>query len=268
MSATTSQIIFFKKNKADFSDSTVVASASQGSAYAQATLDRRNDTGWMTTGSVDADNTTFTVDMINLHFVTDLILVKHNFKSFTAKWWDGAAYQDFTPAIAPTTNTDSVSRFSFAIIQTTKIQITILGTQVANADKSLRQFIATEVIGQLAGWPIIANATQDKAKRITKMLSGKTLVSENVGGFSVDLSVSVWRSDADLTIVETLYGSSNGFLVWLCGGVQTQFSSVRQGYSLVDFFLMKCQDNLISDWSEGLYQSGMGMALALTEVTQ
>lgn len=261
------QILLFKKSKTDYTDSDVVATASQGSIYAPLALNRSNTSGWITTGSVDADNTTFTVDMVNSHIVDQILLVGHNFKAFTVKYWDGAAYQAFSPAINETTNTATTNRFSVTSVETTKLQVRITGTQVVNSDKRLAQFIATELIGRLNAWPIIENAVFDRYKRVTKMLSGKSLIAENIGGFSCDLSVTIWSNNADLTIVESLYNSNNGFLVWLCGGDTSQFSSVRQGYRLEDVFLMKCTNDFQPNWVEGLYKSGLGLQISLSEVT-
>ena len=262
------QIAIFKKNKIDFDAPNVITIASEGNAYSSYVRLRNNNIGWITTGSVDANNTTFEVDIADSKILTDIILVLHNFKSYTLKYWNGSSYVDFSPAISVSGNTATTTRHSFASVTPSKVLLTITGTQVADSDKRLAQFICTEIIGQLNGWPVIENPIQDLNKRTNQMLSGKTYIAENIGAFSCDLSVSIWRDSADLTVVETMYGSSDGFLVWLCGGDQTQFSSVRQGYRLQDIFLMKCSNNLQPEWANGLYQSGFSITVSLTEVTR
>lgn len=261
------QIIFLKKNKADYNDSAVSVTASQASSFAPFVQRRSNEYGWMTTGSVDADNTTLTCDFGQLQTLTNIILVKHNFKSFTIKYYDGASYQNFSTTIAETVNTDNTSRFSFNSVSTTKIQITIAGTQTANAEKQLYQLIATELLGQLVAWPVIDNPVFDRNKRNNRMLSGKLNIGINSGAFMCDLMVSNWSSSADLSLIETLYNSSNGFLVWLCGGDESQFRSERIGYRLEDFFLMKLADNYSPKFVEGLYKTGLELRLSLVEVT-
>lgn len=261
------QIAFFKKNKADFADTAVLMTASEGNLYAPFVQRRSNNIGWMTTGSVDASNTTLTCDFSNLQTLTDIILVNHNFKSFTVKYWDGSTYQDFSPAVNETTNVDSTSRFSFATIDTTKIQVRITGTQIANSEKRLTQLIATELIGQLAAWALIKKPTHNRNKRDSTMLSGKHFIGENVGGFSVDLSVSYLTFDTDLTLMETLYGSGNGFLVWLCGGDEAQFRTKRIGYRLQDLYLMKCKNDYIPEWYASVYTTGVNITVQLVEVT-
>lgn len=259
-------IIFFTKNAADYQDPAVLLTASEANAFAPQVQDRSNQTGWMTTGSVDANNTTLTCNFQNLKFLTDILLVGHNFGTFTIKYWNGVAYVDFSTPINVVGSTDSTTRFTFTQIQTTMIQVTILGTQVPNTDKKLNQLIATTLIGQLNGWPLIQKPTFNLNKATNLMLSGKTYLGYNLPGFSCTLSVSIWSNPADLTVIETLYGSGNGFLVWLCGGSTVQFSSQRQGYRLQDLFLMKPSDNYMPEWANGLYQSGLKISMALVEV--
>ncbi len=262
------QILFFKKSRCDFSIESVVASASQGSAYAAFALNRNNTSAWITSGSVDADNTTFDVDLGEMKDISQILLLKHNFKAFTVKYWDGATYQAFSPSISETTNTAASNRYTVTAQSTSKLRIQITGTQVVNADKYLYQFIATELVGQLEGWPVITNPEHNRNKIASMMLSGKLNVSVNVGGFRCDLKVDNWKSSADLTIVEALYNSNEGFLVWLCGGDETQFASVRQGYRYEDLFLMRTTDNYRPEYVRGLYKSGFAIDIKLAEVIE
>src|SRR5688500_2818941 len=129
------QIIFFRKSKADFSYDNVSATASEGASYAEYVLNRSNLSAWLTTGSVDANNTTLTIDFSEDRVVSDILLLKHNFKAFTVKLWDGSTYQDFSPAISETTNTDSSNYYEVTSQETSRIQITITGTQTPDEDK-------------------------------------------------------------------------------------------------------------------------------------
>lgn len=263
----TAQIAFFKINAADYTDPDVIVTASQGSTYAPFVQRRSNTIGWMTTGSVDADNTTLTCNFVNQKTISEILLVGHNFKAYTLKYWNGSAYVDFATPISVTGSTDSTTRHSVSSVQTTALQLTVTGTQVANSEKKLNQFIATTLIGKLNGWPVIKKPEFNLNKIVNTMLSGKTNLGINVGAFNCQLSVSNWSDATDLTTVETLYGSSSGFLVWLSGGNTSQFRSVRQGYRLQDLFLMRCSDNYTPEFVAGLYQSGLVINITLVEVT-
>lgn len=260
------QIIFFKKSKSDYSYTYVTATASEGSAYATYVLNRNNTSSWITTGSTDASLTTLTIDFSESRTITDILLLKHNFKSFTVKYWDGSAYQAFSPAISETTNTADDNYYEVTSQATSKIQITINSTQVVDSDKYLFQFIATEKIGRLNGWPVIKKPVVSRNRKKTMMLSGKQNIFENVGGFSCNLTITSHSNAADLTVIETLYGYSEGFLVWPGGGVESQFRNILQGYRMEDIFLMKCSDEYSPEYHLGMYALGTGVNMRLEEV--
>ena len=260
------QIRFFEKNKADFSDAAVVATASQGVGFETFALNRSNLSAWVTNSSVDADNTTFTIDFGDLHYIDSVLLVKHNFKAYTVKYWDGSAYQDFSTAINVSGNSDETKFHQFTAVNTTKVQLTITGTMTANQDKFLYQFIVTKQIGQFNGWPVIKNPIVSRNRQFSKMLSGKQSVREMIGAFSCTLSVKTLSNSADLDIIESLYLSNEGFLLWLCGGSESQFSSSRIGYRMEDLYLMKCHNEYKPEFYNGLYKAGIVTTVDLVEV--
>ena len=260
------QIRFFEKNKADFSSDTVVATASQGDTYADRVLDRSNNTAWVTTGSVDADNTTFELDFGDTKRIDSILLLKHNFKSYEIQYWDGDSWENFGTDIDETVYAAESSFHQFAALETTKVKLTIRGTQTANDEKKLYQFICTEEIGQLNSWPVIKKAQTSRNRVRTKMLSGKENIREQVGAFSTSLSVSILSDSDDLDVIEALHDANEGFLVWLCGGSESQFSSVRKGYRLEDVFLMKCVGELVNEFYKGIYPNGLVVKFDLVEV--
>jgi len=259
------QIIFFNKNQADISDESVVATASQGDDYTDYALNRKNDSAWITTGSVDSDNTYFEIDYVDEKTITDILLIKHNFKAFTIQYYDGS-YKDFSTPINETNNTDDSTHFTFNSVSTTKIKLIVTGTQTADQDKYLYQFISTTQIGQLNAYPEIKQPTLSRNRKKQKMLSGKLNILESVGAFSTTLKVKVLSSDADLTIIENLYSANEGFLVWLCGGDESQFKNERMGYRMEDIYLMKCVDEWTPEYYKGMYQRGMKIDIKLGEV--
>lgn len=262
----TSQIIFFDKNKADLDQPNCIATASQSNFLANFARNRSNETWWMTNGSVDSDNTTYTMDLVDMFAIDTIILIGHNLKNYTLKYWDGAAYQDFSSAIAPTNDTASSTYYSFTQINTTKVQLIIYGTQVANSDKILAQFIITNKVGQFNGWPIIKAPTHDKNVQVTRMLSGKSNVTQNLIGFSTTLQVLTLSNSADLSIIDTLFFSGNSFLVWLGGGNETQFITPARGFRKKDLYLMQCVNQWKPEPYQGFYGIGYSTQIQLQEV--
>lgn len=260
------QIRFFEKNKADFSDEAVVLTASQGNDYAERATDRNDATAWMTTGSVDADNTTFEMDFGETKLIDSILLLKHNFKSYEIQYWDGANWVNFGTDIDETNYSADSSFHQFAEIETDAIKLTIRGTQTANEDKYLYHFIATQEIGQFNGWPQIKKPTLSRNRLRTKMLSGKESIREQIGAFSCQLTVTTLRDSEDLDLIETLHYQNQGFLVWLSGGDEAQFSSVRRGYRLEDLYLCKIAGELVNEFYQGIYANGLIVKFDLVEV--
>lgn len=260
------QIRFFRKNAADIDASGVTVTASQGDDVADLALNRTTLSGWMTTGSVDADNTTFQIDWDSEQLIDSILLVHHNFKNYTLQYWNGSAWTDFSTTVAVTNNTDGTTFHEFTEVSTTKLLLTVTGTQTANEDKYLGMFIATTALGQFAGWPQIKKPLVSRNRQVTQMLSGKRSIHEGVGNFACTLSVQLTTDTADLALVETLYDENEGFHVWLCGGSESQFSAPRKPYRLRDVFLMKCADELEPELHKGIYVAGMKIDMQLTEV--
>lgn len=261
-----SQIMYFEKSKCDISNPLVSITASQGATTARYALNRNNYSAWLTTASMDADNTTLEVNFGEEQDISSIVLIEHNFKSFKVEYWNGAAYVAMPTPIDVTNSQETTSWFQFQKTKTEKLKLTVRGTKTANQDKQLFQFIATNKIGQFEGWPKINNPVHTRNRKINKMLSGKSSITENLGAFSFDIAVPNWRSDVDLTILERLYNYGDAFLVWLCGGDESQFSSQRTGYRRQDFYLMRCANDYEPEWAGGIYSSGLNIKVKFVEV--
>lgn len=264
-------IQFFKKNKIDLDVTQVVITATDdvatdnGQASADLLRNRNNTSGWMTTDSDDTATTTLEANMVNQNDIDNIILVNHNFKEFTIQYWNGLSYVNFSPTINQTTNAETTSRFSFTKVTTSKIKITITATQTANADKRMTQLIITELLGTFNMQPEIKPEI-DKNRKVTKYLSGKKNIARSLESFTVDFAMKNVINSADLSLVETLYDSYFGFLVWLCGGTQDQYLFQRRGYRLEDIFLMNVANEYSPQYEESRYSNGIKVDLRLVEV--
>jgi hypothetical protein len=238
-----------------------------GQDFVDFVRNRNNTSAWLTTDSTDAAGTKLVIDMTDDREFTEIILVKHNLKAFTIKYWDGASFVDFSTPISETTNTETTNHYSFTKVVSDMIEIVITGTQVADDDKVIHQIIVTDEVltGQLDGWPVIRRPRFITNKKISNMLSGKVNVVESVGGFSMELAVTNWNIDADLDIIEEVYFGRRGVLVWISGGNQTQFSHLRVGYRKEDIFFMRATNDYSPEWNRGIYNNGMRIRMRLQE---
>ena len=157
------QIRFFNKNKIDLSNTLVAITVTDavatntGQSFVDFVRNRNNTSAWLTTGSTDAANTTLEVDMTDTRELSEVLIVSHNLKAYTIKYWTGIVWTDFSTVIAETANTETTNHHAFATVTTQKIQIIITATQTVDADKQIKQLILTDEVaaGQLEGWPVI-----------------------------------------------------------------------------------------------------------------
>ena len=266
------QIIFFKKSWIDLDQSgtsitvTDAVATNTGSAYTSHMTNRNNRSGWMTTGSTDAANTELLIELGENRAITDILLIGHNLKAYTIQYWDGSIYTDFSTAISETTNTEDNTDYNFTSVSSSKIKLIITGCMTADDDKKITQLIISDRLGQLSAYPIIKSPRLSQNRKRLKMLSGKSFVVETVGDFSSKLSVKNWNTDADLSLLENIYFDSQSVLMWPCGGDETQFSHVRQGYRKEDIYLIRPADEWNPEWYDGLYKTGMRISVNFVEV--
>jgi len=269
-----SQIKFLKKSSIDIdkTDITITATdttaTNNGQSFVDYMRNRNNNSAWMTTGSNDAANTQ--LDIVTLDAVTldRILIVGHNLKSFTIQYHNGSGFVDFSTVINETINTKTTNEFQFAKVSATQFRIIITGTQTVNDDKTIKQLIFTESIGQLEGYPEIKNPKYSLNKKQIKLLSGKSHIIRQRGFFSASLNVKNYNVTSDLDIIESLYFSSDGVLLWVNAGDSAQFSREHIGYRGEDIFLVKPVDEFTPEFYKSLYKSGIVLKMNLTEVTR
>lgn len=270
-----SQPKVFQKNFIDIDSDNVTISVTDsvasddGSSFLSQLRDRKNNTGWATTGSDDSAGTVLDIDWADAFEASSIILVQHNFKSYTIERWNGSSFEDFATPIAPTSSTDTTTEHEIPTQNLSRIRITINETQETDDDKFLAQLIVTNKVesGQFQGWPIIDGFERSLQRNAKKSLSGKYFIREQVGSFEYDLRFLNWPYDNDLKIAEAVFFSyPQGVLFWPCGGDENQFKYKRIGYRLQDIFLVQPRNEWGPTYTQGIYKNGVNFRLRLVEV--
>lgn len=265
-------IKFYKKSVFDLSYSLPTATVTDsvasntGQDFIDLLRNRNNTSGWMTTGSSDAANTTLEIDFNDLREFDSIMLLKHNFKTFTVKYWSGSAWVDFSTPINESNNSAESNYYTFDLVESDKLQLIINNTTEVDADKTLNQFLVCESLGEFVNVEPRIMPTIDKDRRTTKFLSGKSFISTQVGGFSCRLRFDGASNDTELSLIETLFDTFEGFLVSLSGGNASQFETARQGYRLEDIYFMNCKNEYKPEWRDGYFNRGMPIEIDLVEV--
>jgi hypothetical protein len=134
---------FFNRNQIEIAASGAGNSiaASTGAGVANI-YDRNFATIWSSVGSDDTTTETIEVIWAVARTIDSISLMTHNFKEFTIQYWNGSAYVDFSTPISETANTAANSYYSFNSVSTLKVKISVVKTIVANAQKTLGEFLA------------------------------------------------------------------------------------------------------------------------------
>ncbi len=267
------QIRFFNKNFFDYAEDNTTITATddvatnEGQAFVNLMRDRRNTTGWKTSGSSDAANCSLLFEFGDPKQCDTLVITNTNLKSYVLETFNGTTWSTLSTV---TDNEKDTIFLQFTELYIYKLRITINSTIVTDADKYISQVILTSKIGpgQFETWPQIKRPEHDTNKKVSQMLSGKMSVNEGVGGFNCRLEIRYLKSEADLDLIEQLYYHKAGFLVYLSGGDESQFSSRRKGYRNIDLYLMRFTDNYRPEWVKSIYVNGMKLKMMLKEVVK
>lgn len=242
--------------------------ASSLGANSVSKLRNRSDTdGWSTSGSADSGNTTLELAMGDQISFTRILLLNHNLKAYTIKWWDSVneLWQDFNTPIAEANFTEASSYYEVEETFSSKLQIVITGTQVADQDKIIRQILVTSELGEFQT-EVDVEPVFDQNISTRKFVSGKNFVSKSPGAMELAISMSSTKRDSDLTLIETLRKVYGGFHVWLCGGTTSQFPYLREGYRKEDIYFMAINSNYSPRWRDGRFKSGTIIDFKMVEV--
>ena len=268
------QIIFLEKNKADFDYTEASVLASENDDISQNAVNRKVFSAWQTDTSNDAANTTFELFFGRTTLINFIIIAKHNFKSFKIEYWDGvSAYVAFAQlvggaAIDETVNTKETNSFQTVDVDTTKIRLTIRGTFVVDAQKILVHFIGTELLGQLEGFPIIDSVEVGRETNPIRVLGGKSAAVDIEGAYTGKLSVSQYVLQDDLDKITSLFKRAQGFLYWPCGGDESQFTPLVEGYRLEDIYLSRFFGKFKPNYKDGVYPNGLVFSAPIREVVK
>jgi len=275
--AITGGIKFFDKNKADsLTGATVVASS--GDPSSKFILDKNRFTVWRSVGSDDTTTETLTITLFSSESFNRLFLIRHNFKEFTAKYWDGFSFVDFANVIGingiVTTGVSEIayalgsSYYEFDSVTTTIIQITATKTQVPNEEKFLNSFVVTSELGTLVGFPK-AVPTKDRKLRKSILLNGRVNVDKSleVMRFAIDFKNYPPTLTTDLNLLITLFDRDDSFLVWLSGGRNGTpfFKQQLVGFRIEDLIQMQVTNIFKDSYRKNTYTSMVNQKLNLEE---
>jgi hypothetical protein len=237
-------------------------------------IDKNRQTYLRTLGSTDLTTETFTLTFTSATF-NRLLFVGINWKQFTAKYWNGSSFVNFTGVsgidgaivggISETTFADTTAYYEVDAVTTTKIQITVTKTQTANAEKYVGQIVATTELGTLQGFPLIDGSAVTRSARAMRMLSGRTKVVKSVEAYSITLDFTQYASGLtytpDLDLMYQLHDRDTPFNIWPCGGRRgtTRIRYPIRGFRPENLYLVQLVSDIEGCFPQEIYTSTVGL---------
>jgi hypothetical protein len=274
-------IKFFDRSKCLLNDNSTIT-ATSGSAAADRMIDRNLYSYWQSVGSNDTVTETVIVTMPTPTAITRILLVDHNFKAFTLKWDNAGAWAQFSGVvgldgalgggITESAFVDNTAYYEFAQVTTTKIQLTVTSTQVANSEKRINQIIATTELGTLSGYPDVDALELSRKLRTNETLSGRLFVAKADESMSVNLKFAKYPARApygsDIDLMFALDDREVDFLIWLCGGKRgsAAFTYQLRGWRLKDVYPVQVSKAIKPDYEKNIYVNTINMTMSFAEV--
>jgi len=258
-------------------DGAVIAASSGDSSSIRA-LDRSLVSYWRSVGSIDSITETITITFNASKVINRILLLDHNWKEFTVKYFSGGSYVNFASvlgidgsiaSISETTFAEDSAYYEFAPVATTSIQITVTKTQVVDQEKYINQIIATTELGTLVGYPDVNGLDMTTNAREKKVLSGKiiTMKSEKSLKFSLAFKNYPPSLSNDIDLMFSLWESDDTFLIWLCGGRRgsNYFRKQLRGFRLRDVICAQTSAVINPDYSKNVFTLPINFTIKMNE---
>lgn len=259
----TGGISFFEKSKALYAGGSSCV-ASSNTADQNLFLGQNKYFKWKSSGSDDMTTETLTITLAESVAINRIFLLGINFKAFQIQYGAGSDFSNVTgldsysgSAIDVSDYAGDAAYFEFDEVTTDTIIITIDTTQTADAEKEIVQFIATNEIGTLTGFPTITGGAADRTERRAVSVSGRSHIEKGYESFSFSLELSSYNVQADLDVLEGLHDRNEPFLVWLCGGKPTNFRFKQRGFRVGDVYQMQTVGEMTSGYYRNIYPAGV-----------
>jgi len=270
----TGGISFFDKSKCLFKDG-ASAAASSNTAAQNLCLGTNKYFKWQSSGSNDSTTETLVITLSSAVEISRLFLIDHNLKAFTVKYGAGAG-SDFAGVTGLDEYSDSkiqltacardTSYFQFTPVTTNRLILTMTTTQTANAQKYLNQFIVTNELGTLRGYPKMNGISLDRNAQREEAISGRFQIQKGYEVAGFDLSLSTYPYQDDLDLLDSLHDREDDFLVWLCGGLPDQFRLKQRGFRAKDVYQMQIDKALRNSYEKNIYLMGANQSYSFLEV--
>lgn len=249
-------VSFYSKNRID-DDSTLTATSANTALFANL-YDNDDNTNLISLGSDDLTPEAWEIEFSGQRTIDSIHISNHNIKSGKIEYWDGAAWDDVSPTISWSANTATSNIFSFTKVSTTKIRLTMDTTIVADAEKSVGELRALDLIGTVERNPSKSDPRwKEKARKMTTDDNSSIYVFFG-SKFNTKMKFEN-ATDADLALFRSLKDLGTPFYVYLNGGDTTQ---TQEGFRIQDMYLVNYTNEFRYKLQKG-HLTGVGVKIDL-----
>lgn len=258
--ASPGRIKFLDSNYLDSNTSYTFTSAN--TALAKFLYDRKTNTKLQSSGSDDLTPEVWIFDYGADKDIDRLLITNHNIKAGKIEYWNGAAYVDFSAAIAWSGNSTTQNYYEFTSVSTDKIRLTMDTTIAVDAEKSVGGFYAFEEIGMLTTNPTKSDPIFNESSKVYETSNAGNVYVFFGSKFKVVLKFKKAYT-TDMTLIRTLKDRGKPFFVYLCGG---QADLVEEGYRIQDIYLVNYVKDFKYKLVNALHNVGVKIDIDLREV--
>ena len=235
---------------------------SANTAFSSYLYDNRRQFKLTSIGSNDATPEVWIIDFGVSTTIDRIYIDNHNIKSGDLKYWDGAAYVDFSSAISWSANAEATNYYEFNSVSTAKIRLTMNTTMVVDAQKfvgELRAFVET---GTVSVNPASNDFEIAEKSQINYVSDGGSIRVSFGEKYHADIMFSDANA-ADMTLFRTLKDSDDPFYFFPCGGITTYD---QEGFRLRDMYLCNWINSFKPSLKSDLLGIGTSIRMELAEV--
>lgn len=225
---------------------------SAASSVATLLYDNNRSIQLQSSGSDDVTPEVWLFEFSPAETVDRILIDNHNIKSGDIKYWNGAAYVDFSTPISYSGETATTHYHEFNSVSTLRIQLTMNTTQTVDAEKVVGQFIATTEIGEVETDPAKIDFELVDAKVLNTTSLGRTVnVTFDTTNYAGELLFTD-ASDTDMTLFRNLKDRTNPFYMLPSGGLDTR---TQEGFRLRDYYFV----TIVNDYKPELKGDILGI---------
>ena len=181
-------------------------------------------------------------------------------------WKHSAGIAPFNGAVTILSDKSSVGYFYFDPIRLSNIEI-IPNFRKNTKDFELTKVLLTNEIGTFAGYPEIGQLSFDDNSRIYKSKAGGSFITkQNRTLDALSLNLKNYNKVEDIELLHKLQQSQDSFYVWLCGGDESQFRFLQEGFRLEDIYHVQTNKSLKVRYKSGMYKGVIDAKISFTEV--